>query len=112
LLEQEGGACTLAALAASDLGQGRAAVQEQLETIREYFGKRLHQMEYPEYQARGWYIGSGAVESACKTGVAQRLKLAGMCWGEDGAHGVCHLRALYRSEPGQWKAFWERPSSN
>ncbi len=42
-------------------------------------------MEYPEYLARGWCIGSGAVESACKTVVGQRLKLAGMRWGEDGS---------------------------
>ena len=46
------------------------------------------------------------MESACKTVVGQRLKLAGMRWGEDGAHAVCHLRALYRSEKGQWEAFW------
>src|SRR5512142_1407533 len=58
------------------------------------------------YLARGWCIDSGAVESACKTVVGQRLKLAGMRWGEDGAHAVCHLRALYRSEKGQWDAFW------
>lgn len=111
LLEQEGGACTLAVLQASDLGDS-AAVVEQLQTIREYEGIRLHQMDYPEYQARGWYIGSGTVESACKTVVGQRLKLAGMRWGQDGAHAVCHLRALYRSEPGQWQAFWERTSTN
>ena len=53
-------------------------------------------------------IGSGTVESACKTVVGQRLKLAGMRWGEDGADALCHLRALYRSEKGQWEAFWNR----
>ena len=52
-----------------------------------------------------------AVESVCKTVVGQRLKLAGMRWGEDGAHAVCHLRALYRSEKGRWKAFWNRDFS-
>ena len=65
-------------------------------------------MEYPEYLARGWCIGSGAVESACHTVVGQRLKLAGMRWGEDGADALCHLRALYRGEKGQWEAFWNR----
>ena len=64
-------------------------------------------MEYPEYEANGWYIGSGAVESACKTVVCSRLKGAGMRWSEAGAHAVCHVRALYRSEPGQWEAFWQ-----
>ena len=32
--------------------------------------------------AKGWQIGSGPVESACKTVVGQRLKGAGMRWGE------------------------------
>jgi hypothetical protein len=68
----------------------------------------LQSLEYPEYLAEGWHIGSGPVESACKTVVGQRLKLAGMRWREYGTHGVCQMRALYRSEKGQWEAFWER----
>jgi hypothetical protein len=51
------------------------------------------------------------VESACKTVVGQRLKFAGMRWGEGGADTVCHLRALYRNEGGQWEAFWSRDFS-
>jgi hypothetical protein len=62
-------------------------------------------MDYPEYVAEGWQIGSGVVESACKTVVGQRLKGAGMRWSEAGAHALCHVRALYRSEKGQWEAF-------
>ena len=48
------------------------------------------------------------MESACKTVVGQRLKCAGMRWGEPGSEGVCELRALFLSEPGQWDAFWAR----
>ena len=73
-----------------------------------YLGDNIHRMDYPTYVANGWLIGSGAVESACKTVVGQRLKLAGMRWGEDGADAVCHLRALFKSERGQWRDFWER----
>jgi hypothetical protein len=29
-------------------------------------------------------------------------------WGEDGADSVCHLRALFRGEKGQWEGFWSR----
>jgi hypothetical protein len=46
------------------------------------------------------------VESACKAVVRMRLKGAGMRWGEDGADAVCHRRALFRGEKGQWEAFW------
>ena len=65
-------------------------------------------MDDPEYLRQGWSIGSGPVESACKTVVGRRLKLAGMRWGEDGTDAVCHLRALFKSERGRWRDFWER----
>jgi hypothetical protein len=51
------------------------------------------------------------IESACKTVVGQRFKSAGMRWGEDGAYALCHVRALYRSEKGQWQAFWNHQFS-
>jgi len=113
LLKEEGGALTLAALLAWDFGPRRSrALREQLARVREYFGSNLHRMEYPEYLSEGWQIGSGAVESACKAVVGQRLKGAGMRWGEAGAHALCHLRALYRSEKGVWEAFWQRRPAN
>jgi hypothetical protein len=109
LLKQEGGAATLAVLENWEWPERQSgAVREQREKVRGYFGKNVHRMEYPEYLAEGWQIGSGVVESACKTVVGQRLKGAGMRWGEAGAHALCHVRALYRSEKGQWDAFWNR----
>jgi hypothetical protein len=109
LLKEEGGATTLAVLREWPWpARQPAALRAQRQTVEEYFGNNLHRMEYPEYLAEGWHIGSGVVESACKTVVAQRLKGAGMRWGEDGAHALCHVRALYRSEKGQWEAFWRR----
>ena len=73
-----------------------------------YFAGQAHRMDYPAYLARGWQIGSGPVESACKTVVGMRLKGGGMRWGEDGADAVAHLRALFRSEKGQRGAFWSQ----
>jgi len=109
VLKEEGGAVALAVLRAWDFGPRKSSgLREQLARVEEYFGANVHRMEYPEYQAEGWCIGSGAVESACKTVVGQRLKGAGMRWGEEGAHALCHVRALYRSEKGQWEAFWQR----
>lgn len=104
--------------------QGGQALVEELETlvlparspaarakhaeVLSYLKNHVTRMDYPTYLAKGWLIGSGAVESACKTVVGQRLKLAGMRWREPGTDSVCHLRALYRSEPTQWDAFWQR----
>ena len=109
LLKEEGGATTLAVLRTwAWPARWPAALRQQWEDTQTYFSKNVHRMEYPEYEAEGWQIGSGVVESACKTVVGQRLKGAGMRWGEDGAHALCHVRALYRSEKGQWDAFWKR----
>jgi len=110
LLKQEGGAVLAAVLSEWDW-PSRPGLAEAVGELVGYLGRHAHRMEYPEYLAKGWCIGSGAVESACKTVVGQRLKLAGMRWGEDGADAVCHLRALYRSEKGQWEAFWGRDFS-
>jgi hypothetical protein len=85
--------------------RGLAAVRSD---VLGYLHNQVERMDYPEYDANGWFIGSGAVESGCKTVVGQRLKGAGMRWSEAGAHAVCHVRALYRSEPSQWDAFWRR----
>ena len=45
---------------------------------RAYFENQSHRMDYPDYVAKGWAIGSGPVESACKTVIGQRMKGAGM----------------------------------
>jgi hypothetical protein len=103
-LKHEGGAAVLAALAAIDVGR-RPAAREAHRALRGYFANQVHRMDYPRYRANGWQIGSGPVESACKQ-VGQRLKGAGMRWGEAGADALCHLCALFRSEKGQWDAFW------
>jgi hypothetical protein len=107
VLKEEGGAVLAAMLREGDWPR-RAGLAEAVDDLIGYLPRQAHRMEYPEYLAKGWWIGSGAVESACKTVVGQRLKLAGMRWGEEGSHAVCHLRALYRSEKGQWTAFWNR----
>ena len=86
-------------------GRG-AAVQEAHRQHTQYFRNHVPRMDYPRYRANGWQIGSGPVEAACKTVVAERLKCSGMRWGQDGADALCHLRALYLSEPHLWEAFW------
>ena len=83
-------------------GPGRGHRRPDLTGSRE---RHAHRMEDPEELAKGWWIGSGPVESAGKMVVGQRLKLAGRRWGEDGAKQVGHLRAFYRGEKGQWEAF-------
>lgn len=110
LLKDEGGWTLLAVWETWDWPDRKPGLRDVLDEVLGYFRNQAHRMEYPEYEANGWCIGSGVVESGCKTVVNQRLKGAGMRWSEDGAHAVCHVRALYRSEPGQWESFWQQDS--
>jgi hypothetical protein len=107
-LKHQGGATVLAMLEELDLRGRSATARECYRATVRYFTNQLPRMDYPTYRAKGWQIGSGPVESACKRVVGQRLKGAGMRWGEDGAEAVCRLRALFLSETGPWDAFWSR----
>ena len=107
-LKHEGGQAVLAMLQRLDLRGRSATARECHQATVRYFTNQVHRMDYPTYRAKGWQIGSGPVESACKRVVGQRLKGAGMRWGEGGADAVCRLRALFVSETGPWDAFWNR----
>ncbi len=105
-LKHQGGTVLLGELRGLELPRGKPAVREAHAAAVGYLESNEHRTDYPRYLANGWEIGSGPVESACKTVVGQRLKLAGMRWREPGTDAVCHLRALFKSERGQWDAFW------
>ncbi len=110
-LKHEGGATVLTRLESLDLSGRSASVVEAHRTVTTYFRNQQHKMDYPRYLAAGWQIGSGPVESACGTVVGDRLCGSGMRWGSPGSDAICHLRALYLSEPTQWNAFWrEHPN--
>jgi hypothetical protein len=59
---------------------------------------------YPEFQAKGWQIGSGPTEATCKT-LTARLKGSGMRWDADNAEAIMALEAL--SQCGQWEQDWK-----
>ncbi|MSQ97485.1 MAG: ISKra4 family transposase [Gemmataceae bacterium] len=108
-LKHEGGAVMLKELQGLDLRRLSKAARKMYDAALTYFTNHVGRMNYPEYLSNGWHIGSGGVESACKTVVNQRLCLGGMRWCEAGSDHVCHLRALYRSDPDQWEAYWGYP---
>ena len=107
-MKHEGGAAILKVLEHLEVPPRSRELREKLTDTIGYVKKNLHRMDYPTYRQNGWLIGSGSIESACKTVVGQRLKLAGMRWGVDGTDAMCHMRALFKSERGQWDAFWKR----
>ena len=90
---------------------GRESVRKARAEVTGYFENHAHRMDYPTYRAKGWAIGSGPIESACKTVIGKRMKNDGMRWGEGGADEKYHLRALFTSGERQWDAYWH-PSRN
>lgn len=62
-----------------------------------YFFHNRHRMNYAAYRQAGLPIGSGTIESACKTVVQARMKQAGMRWSRDGAQAMLALRCLLLS---------------
>jgi hypothetical protein len=103
LLEQ-GAAPILAALA--DLEPDTLEAAEEVRKGIGYFQTHAARMDYPQFIARQFPIGSGAIESTCKTLVEERAKGAGMRWTQAGAQAVLSLRAVQRS--GRWRAFWKK----
>ena len=70
-----------------------------------YLEKREAQMQYPAFQAAGWPIGSGCVESANKVVVEARLKGAGMHWERDNVNPMLVLRNAVCNE--RWDETWK-----
>ena len=62
-----------------------------------YYRSNAGRMKYDEYRANGWFIGSGVIESGCKTVIGQRFKQSGMIWSLKGAKALLPLRTLYKS---------------
>lgn len=69
-----------------------------------YFEKNRDRMRYRYFRDHGCFIGSGVVEAACKTVVAQRLKGSGMHWSEAGLGHVLSIRTALRSR--RYDEFW------
>ena len=63
-----------------------------------YFRKHKKRMRYAELKAKGFMIGSGVVEAACKTLVTQRIKQSGMRWSVSGAQAILTPRGWDQSE--------------
>lgn len=78
---------------------------EEVRKAIDYFTEHSARMDYPTFLARGLLIGSGAIESTCKTLIQEREKGAGMRWTREGAQAVATLRAVQRS--GRWQPFWQ-----
>ena len=91
----------------------------QLKEARKRHGQSLHlyyisnnanNIDYAAYESKGYFIGSGAIESGNKTILQDRLKRAGMRWNVATAQAMLSLKT--KAESGLWFADVETPFVN
>jgi hypothetical protein len=82
----------------------KGARRKTIEEVAGYLQRNRERMKYDEYLAKGYPIGSGVVEGACRHLVKDRLERTGMRWRPEGAQSMLDLRATYLNQ--EWIPFW------
>ena len=88
-------------------GEWKKILEEDVEdkavlgfNLHSYIKSNSDRIDYPTYKEKGYFVGSGAIESGNKVVVQKRLKLAGMRWNKESAQYLLTLRAKFSS--GRW----------
>jgi len=85
------------------LPRRRGAVGKVVQREQNYFAAQAGRMNYGAMAERGWPIGSGAAESACRARQCRR-KRPGQFWTRS---GLRHLDALEEArDHGHWEQLW------
>lgn len=77
--------------------------RQQLSKVITYLANNRAYMRYDVCLSRGYPIGSGVVEGACRHVVKDRMEGTGMHWCIPGAQAMLNLRAIHLN--GDWDAF-------
>lgn len=88
-----------------DLGKQYPQMLETIQREVGYFQKHAHRMRYETFTEKGYQIGSGVIESACKHVVAERCKQAGMRWSEPGIDAILFWRCLLKNQ--SFDKYWQ-----
>jgi hypothetical protein len=92
----------------SQVAQLRARRGEAGQAIRReqgYFQTHAGRMNYEQAAKRGWPIGSGPVESACRQNQC-RFKRCGQFWTKRGLRNLCALNEARRNH--HWDELWHQ----
>ena len=84
----------------------RGAKREAITGLIRYISSNEEQMRYDVFREKGYDIGSGAVEGACKHVVAKRLKQSGMIWSRPGSSSTLALRVSWLND--RWQRLWQK----
>ena len=71
-----------------------------------FFERNKEHMNYPQYRAKGWPIGSGNTEAGVKQ-FNKRVKGTEQFWSNPGVEAILALRALWVSQDGRWDRYWK-----
>lgn len=83
--------------------QQLSKVSQEAVDAKTYFENNKKRMRYDLLREKGYMIGSGTVESACKQIVSQRLRCAGAQWKVEGARLTAKARAARLSKNNDWQ---------
>src|SRR5258708_28602134 len=83
---------------------GRQEAVKMIDKSLHYLRERQEMMRYAYFQAQGYPIGSGSVESAHKLVVQSRMKQAGMRWEPRHVDAMLAMRNLACN--GRWPEGW------
>jgi len=84
----------------------RGSKHQALNTLIRYVSNNEEQMRYDVFREKGYDIGSGAVEAACKNVVGKRLKQSGMTWSRTGSSATLALRVTWLND--RWEQLWAK----
>ena len=76
-----------------------------LATTIPYFQQNAPRMRYGTYRQRGYFIGSGAIESAGKQLAAGRIKGPGVRWNVTEVNALLKLRCMFLEQ--SWLTYWQ-----
>jgi hypothetical protein len=95
--KHEGALAVLEEISSAQALLRAGAKRKALSELKQYVGQRVAMMDYPQFIAAGWDIGSGPTEAKCKT-VPRRLKGSGMRWNLPNAEAMAALACVDQSD--------------
>jgi len=88
-----------------EIAAAQTGLTEEILKEADFFATNASRMNYPEFRAKGLFVGTGVVEAGCKTVIGARLKRSGMFWTVRGANAIAALRCCRLN--GRFEDYWE-----
>lgn len=74
------------------------------ETCANYLTSNKQHIDYRTYLLKGYPIGTGVIEGACRYLIKDRMDITGARWGLGGAEAILKLRSISKSN--DWEEYW------